>query len=108
MKAEDLLGKRLIIQCKLSDVTPGEPFEVTITEVAKDNQLVKTPKMQGGILKWVPIDEIKVLEVLPDIKPTVNNEYMRELFAQELSANSYSDVIVPREVAVHALKNCFK
>ena len=108
MTAEEMLGKRLIVQCKLSETSVGDPFEVTVEEIVESVQVVRIPHVQGGIYMWVPVSDIAVLAELEPCRPVVDNAFMRKFIADALTKDSWSDVTIPRNIAIHAVANCFK
>ena len=108
MTAEEMLGKRLIVYVSPFDKDIDEPFEVTVDEIESTTQLVRVPKIQFGVYKWVRACDIVVLAELEPPRPVVDNAFMRKFIADALAKDNWSDVTIPRNIAIHAVANCFK
>lgn len=105
LTAEQILGKRVLICCHLSNELLGDAFEVTVDECEPTTGFIRIPKIQGGIYKWIHVSDVIVLAELAPVEPTINTAYLRKYIADALIKNSWSDAIIPREMAIQFLKS---
>lgn len=105
LTAEQILGKRVLIRCHLSNELLGDAFEVTVDECEPTAGFIRIPKTHGSIYKWVHVSDVIVLAELAPVEPTINTPYLRKYIADALIKDTWAGVNIPREMAIQFLKS---